>query len=185
MAVLRWPPPRQEPLCYLAKNKKNVSARVTHDVTCYPQASAYEGRRSFCHLQHRSRLGYQARHWIWRTRRVLSLFRSRSAVFFESITCSQKETSEFQAFSLRNMAAIMLLNERTPTLIAAMRWRAGSLQAGHTASVWSIVSTFWPSKWWYSGVIKLYSCYYSISKLNDVLICISKARATLYSFVYS
>lgn len=158
MAVLRWPPPRQEPLCYLAKNKKNVSARVTHDVTCYPQASAYEGRRSFCHLQHRSRLGYQARHWIWRTRRVLSLFLSRSAVFFESITCSQKETSEFQAFSL---------------------------QAGHTASVWSIVSTFWPSKWWYSGVIKLYSCYYSISKLNDVLICISKARATLYSFVYS
>ncbi|CAB3251481.1 unnamed protein product [Arctia plantaginis] len=136
----RSPPPRP------------ASARVTDGLTCHPQACAYGGRRSFCDLRRLSRLRCLARARAWRAGRVLNFSRSRSAVSFASITCSQKETAEFHALSLRTIAAIRLSSERTQTPMAATRSRLCSTHAGHSASVWRAVSTVWPSQWWHSGV---------------------------------
>lgn len=51
---------------------------------------------------------------------------SRSAESFTSITCSQKKIAEFHTYTLRTMAAIMLLSERTPK--ATTRTCLGSLR---------------------------------------------------------
>lgn len=53
--------------------------------------------------------------------RVLSFSGFRSVIFFAKVTYSQKETAEFHAVSLCNMAAIMLLSNRTPIPTVATR----------------------------------------------------------------
>lgn len=58
----------------------------------------------------------------WRTGRIRNLSGFLSAIFFASISCSQKET----ALLLRNMSATMLLSERTPGPVAATISSLGS-----------------------------------------------------------
>lgn len=57
------------------------------------------------------------------------------------------DTWPVPAASLRNIVAIMLSKERTPTPMATMRLRLGSPQDGHSASGWSAVSAVRPSEW--------------------------------------
>ncbi|CAB3261794.1 unnamed protein product [Arctia plantaginis] len=60
---------------------------------------------------------------------------------FASLTCSQKETAEFHALSLRTIAAIRLFErENSPLRWPATRSRLCSTHAGHSASVWRAVS---------------------------------------------
>lgn len=68
---------------------------------------------------------------VWQTGRVLYHSRSRPAISFASITCSQKETVKFHALLLRDIAAIMFRSEKTLTPMAATRLHLGSPHAGY------------------------------------------------------
>lgn len=126
------------PSAAFAPSPVRDSARVADGLICHPQACAYRGQKSFSDLWCLSRLRYLADR---ESSKPLSIPLRHLLGKYNLL--AERNCGIPRALALQH-GRIHATERENPTPMAVTRSRLGSPHAGHSASVWGTVYTFWP-----------------------------------------